>query len=301
MDQQILAAIGEVAGLVGDRTKFSFGAQLRACEHVAEVVRVHGGKAASDLRERLPSLMLPGRDPLQIDWNPLRMLDRQQDEPAWTRWLGNLFRLPKVGAVAWSCLCDVVASAVEAQVPCSDENIANASDWRALGKLALRPLDVETERATADGGSIDIAVTVGNFFLVIENKLWSGWHDRPNNPQDECYEREARSCARGRKVGLVFLSVYEADQGVRRRPGWAFVTWAGVAQTLRRRLRETATTAGLTADEVAPLLLTVSAIERELLGFWVDADERETESQWLHLDRLARMARHLEDAYGEVF
>jgi hypothetical protein len=57
----------------------------------------------------------------------------------------------------------------------------------------------------------------------------------------------------------------------------------------------------LSAEEIqaVPLLLTVAAIEQDLLGFRLDACVQDTAKPWRSLDLLARMTRHLEESYGE--
>jgi hypothetical protein len=228
------------------------------------------------------------------------MLDRQDDEPAWTRWLAHLFRLPSTGEAAWSGFCEVVAGSMDARHDLPNGRVATASDWRAAAGAPPEPAKIETERPTGDGGFMDVTVDRAELFAVVENKLWEGWHDRPAIRQDECYEQAAGVVAAGRKVGLVFLSAYEADEAMRRRsPAWVFITWAAFARALRRRLKQTPGTLSAEEIQAVPLLLTVAAIEQDLLGFRLDACVQDTAKPWRSLDLLARMTRHLEESYGE--
>jgi hypothetical protein len=295
---KVLAAIQEVAGVVHASRSKAWLEQTRACEDVAQVVRRLGGAVAERLRGELSSL--PLHDPLRMTWNPMRMLDRQDDEPAWTRWLANLFRLPMAGAITWSCFCKTVAASIENQTVENEEWLATPSDWMAAAEVAMQPHCISTERASGDGGFMDITVECGKLIVVVENKLWGGWHDRPGIAQGVSYEGWARRAASGsQRVGLVYLSAYEADEDVQRR-NWAFITWAKLAQAFRRSLRgrfqET-----LMQEALAPLCHTIAGVEQDLLGFRLDVLVQDffKGASWRRLDVLARITNHLEESDGE--
>jgi hypothetical protein len=236
----------------------------------------------------------------------MRMLDRQDDEPAWTRWLANLFRLPIAGTIAWSCFCKTVAASIESQTaeegesqPVQGEWLATASDWMAAAEVAMQPHCISTERATGDGGFMDITAECGKLLVVVENKLWGGWHDRPDIPQDISYKRWAqRAVSGGQRVGLVYLSAYEAAEEVRRRD-WAFITWAQLAQAFRRVLRSRFQET-LIQEELAPLCHTIAGVEQDLLGFRLDVlmQDFSKYASWRRLDFLARITNHLGESHG---
>ena len=295
---KVLAAIQEVAGVVDANRSKAWIEQARACEDVAQVVRRLGGAVAERLSNELSSF--PIHDPLRMTWNPMRMLDRQDDEPAWTRWLANLFRLPMAGTIAWSCFCKTVAASIESQTVENGEWLATPTDWMAAAEVAIQPHCILTERATGDGGFMDITVESGKLLVVVENKLWEGWHDRPDISQDCSYKRWARRATTGdQRVGLVYLSAYEADQEVQRRD-WAFITWAKLAQALRRALRGRFQESPI-QEALAPLWHTIAGVEQDLLGFRLDAlmQDFSKGASWRRLDVLARITNHLEESDGE--
>jgi hypothetical protein len=296
--ERVLMAIREVADVIRGSRSVGGRVQIVACEEVAQVVQKFGDAVACRLNAKLS--LLSRYDPLSLNWNPLRMLDRQYDEPAWTRWLGNLVRLPRGGAIAWSCLCNVVADSMAAQPAEQDNGFATSADWRAAANIPLRPEAILTERPTGDGGFMDITVESAKLLVVVENKLWGGWHDRPGRPQAISYKQWARRVASDRqRVGLVYLSVYEVDERDRRRD-WVFITWASLAQALRGALRRESEEASAGIG-LAPLYLTIAAIEQDLLGFRLDvlAEDFAGGRHWRRLDILARITRHLEESHGE--
>lgn len=270
-----------------------------ACERVAAIVRDHALSSVSELSRRYEQLRLPSPDPLEIAWDPFAMFDSATDERAWTEWLGSLLQSSSRSREAvWDALLDVVLAQVV-----SDDAINGMERERLVAAIRgahdVRKLKVTVEAPTMDGGFLDLIIDTPGLVVGIENKLWEGWHDRENNPQDSSYRRWILATSGGVPSIAVFLSAYEAGEAIRR-AGWCFTCWGDVALALRRRLRAlwsgTPPTEPGVAIELAPALCTVAAIERHLLGLRAPAPAG-LMSPVKSLDDLSNLIRHLERAH----
>lgn len=288
--RDLVSAVGAVADNVRR-------AEISACHDVAGVVRLHGADAVASLRVRFDTLKMRPVEPLELGWQPLAMLGRGQHEPSWTQWLTSLLRLGVAGDIAWRALVTVIRTAVETS---NDPLVERSALLAALQKAAAtmpRSEDVRVEDRTSDGGSVDLVLKHPDVLVVVENKLWAEWHDRPGNPQDVSYRAWANQIRGGRAVALVYLSAYDADEDVRRgRDGWLFVTWEHLGIALRRLLSENISENSVTLEHFAglmPAFLTVAAIERDLYGLRRPKPPENGET-WEDLADVTRVVRYLE-------
>jgi hypothetical protein len=241
--------------------------------------------------------MLPGMtDPLLLTWDPLGALGNHHDERSWTQWLAGLLVDPTCGMKAWSALCTAVASA-GAYAPDAyvgrGRVLATSDDWLQAARYRPR---VFVEELTGDGGFVDLRVRAGGLSFVLENKLWEPWHDRAEKRQHlTCSDWARDSAGAGERVGLVFLSVYEATETY---PGWVFVTWRDFSRELRRILRRSSGDERQGAEllSVAPIAFTVASIEKHLLGMKASAlDGVSSRSEIRDLMNLAEILKYLEE------
>jgi hypothetical protein len=130
--------------------------------------------------------------------------------------------------------------------------------------------------------------------IVIENKLWEPWHDRDRKSQEEtCRECALKKADPNDAIGLIFLSAYQAYD--ERREGWVFLQWRDLARGLRGELRSIWTKKAASPSELIPIVLTISAIERHLLGFEASLIENE-DMNLMRLSTLERLVQHLSEA-----
>jgi hypothetical protein len=290
-----IATISRLCGLIPARSV----SWVRACEEIGRLVRRDSEDTAGRQRHRIRELMLStSRDPLLLTWEPLGALEKEKDEPVWTQWLRGLFSDKSAGMHAWQAFCEVVAS-----VPPHDPGayadrgrpLATSSDWIRAANCSPA---VVAEDLTGDGGLVDLRIKTEGLSVVVENKLWEGWHDRPKKAQHLTCSDWARENARtGDRVGLIFLSVYKATE--ERRPGWVFVTWRDVAQAFRRTLirADLAEPRGAERPALAPIAYSVASIEKHLLAFRPETLSDGVRSRFAIRDvmRVADILRYLEE------
>ncbi len=250
-------------------------------------MRQKGDKAAATLLERVP---LGEFDPLRIGWDPLSMLGRSEDEPEWTQWLAALLRLPQSGDVAWRALVSIVDEAA----PDFDVEVPELKELKRHWDRAR----IVAEDYTHDNRRADLVIDHPAAVMLVENKLWDGWHDDSDDRQCDWLSRHARLRAgRHRPPLLVFLAAYRVDERPEvRREGWIFVTWEQLAIELRRQL-----TSGFAVPpshiNLLPVYLTIGAIEREIMGL---RPPPAAHPSWKELENIAKLIEHLEAARAHL-
>lgn len=311
--QSMIRALEDVAAIV-QRERGRMRARLQsdgpdrvarvtaALDQLAALTRDHGALAVEAARTAIDRRLLRPVDPSELAWDVFRMFEVEDSETAWTLWLASLLRPePEHGvalaALVWGALCDaIVATAVEPTPSAASDELATLADWRAAAGAPPGPGGVERERAHQDYGRPDIMIDAPGLFVVLENKLDAGWHDS-DEPQAVRYRKlglARRERGRGQRLGLVVLvkpDDFELDDRCR---DYVRVTYRAVAQALRRRLRRALPPDASVQAVLAlcPALVTVAAIERDLLGLDV-ARWRRAPGTWQVLQPLNELLAHL--------
>lgn len=245
-----------------------------AVENVASVTRTHGQVSVEDGLAKIAAEMLAPVDPSSIGWNAFRAFEVERSETAWTKWLAALLS-PENGAalsrLAWRSVCDAVLTQRCDPEVCVDEErdvLADAAVWRHAREQTLVDGSVEREVTDENHGRPDIVIDAPGLFVVLENKLDAGWHDG-DEPQPVQYrEFGLKHRAAGQRLGLVLLTKREEFKLEAHCADYVRILYRDVARALRRNLRQ-----ALAADAspaallmLWPALITVTAIEHELLG-----------------------------------
>jgi hypothetical protein len=238
---------------------------VSAFEEVASLVSSFAVAEADALVKRLAELEAGRRlspvEPSELGWGVFRAFGFEYAEVRWTRWIASLLDGTcgkKVSRVTWQALCSAIALA-------SSED--GRHSWLRAGTCALAGDAVMCELAVDDLGRADLVVDHADTITVIENKLDADWHDREDRTQADAYRTMAGRLAelRGRRgYELVLLRNNDRVEA----GGWIAVDYSEFARELRAAVRE-AVPADAPIDRVmehVPVLATIHAIERDLLG-----------------------------------
>lgn len=272
----VLVALASMAQAV-ERTRMAEAvADLsigRVLSEFAGIARGQVGAARQalidEVREWHARYGLGACEPSRLPWEPFGAFAMERDETCWTQWLATLWTRERgeyVARTSWKAFCLAVAEAASAPLAPGTRarpGIAGAAEWlEAADRL---PEHVRAEEGFP-GGRFDLVTRERSLLCVIENKIDAGWHDGAI-PQDEKYAARAEQVrleygARG--TGLVLLAS-RADADSR---GWVHVTYARYCRHLREQVRCRALEARTPEETFAltPLLFTIAAIERHLLG-----------------------------------
>jgi hypothetical protein len=274
-------------------------ALVPAITAVAGAVTSHGTASVQRALSELGELLLQPIDPSDIAWNAFRMFDVADKETAWTQWIAGILS-PESGtelsAIAWRSLCDAVAQGGEPQACVDDENLATLADWRAMRDVPLPNWSVATEEADPDLGRTDITVNANGMFIIVENKLDADWHDGSAATQAERYRNIGMKRRQlSQRLGLVLLTKRDAFEMEEHCRDYIKVTYRGWARSLRRSLRGVGDMDPRRAIALAPALLTVAAIEQDLLGITIKElrDLATGQHSWKWLKPLADLIAHL--------
>jgi hypothetical protein len=267
---------------------------------VAKIVRKKGKEEVERLRRGFQDLKSKGLEPLEVGWNPLKMLNCSHDEPAWTQWFAAVLQTPVSCDVTWRALLSVAGAAAAKAEP--DQFLQKEALLGALQKARQEAQYASSRRIvpealTTDGGHIDIFIESTDLVVGIENKLWAGWHDRPGNPQDMSYLRWLKKIAGKRQAVSIFLSIYAVTKETEEyRKEWLFVTWGELAIALRREIGWKSIDGPPNID-LLPAVLTISAIEQNLL--MLHAPRANDTGHWSELENMTKVVRHLEEAHAD--
>lgn len=284
-DPAMIAAVEDLARLVTDQRGDSARdeALISALGTLSNAVSTGGGRVVGELLKRVDGFLLPCLEPLRLTWDPLRALDCEASEPAWTQWLARLIATPTdAGQAAWAAVCISAAQATRDD----HDGRPPAALWQAAAKQT--PV-VTPEALTGTGGFIDIFLETDPLVVAIENKLYESWHHREERKQWDTIALGTRERAKERPVGLLYLSI---DEEPDRPAGWTFILWRDLAVALRQQLQRAVepTRPSLNrALDLYPLAVTIAAIERHLLGLRLVDD-----LSWKHLPGLSELLAYLE-------
>lgn len=277
-------------------------ANLRAAlGQVSRATQHHSKGTVRELLEMIEGMMLRPVDPSEIPCNVFRMFEISGSEVAWTKWLAAMLS-PEQGsqlsALVWRSLCDAIAE--QELEPCPidrREELASRATWRKLRDAPPERGHVKRERHHVRHGRTDIEVRTPKIFLILENKLDAGWHDSDGGRQLVRYRKIGiTGCVQSQRLGLVVLTKNPKLELGKRCEDWLKITYRDLARALRGNLRE-ALGRGASAPRLLdlwPALLTVTAIEQDLLGLDI-AQRRDTNSRqpWLSITPLVEVISHL--------
>jgi hypothetical protein len=251
-----------------------------AIEHVALVVRGGCSATVEAALAAIDEALLRPIDPSALEWTVFRLFDSEDLETRWTTWLASILS-PEHGqelsALVWRSLCDAVVRHGTLPVPCNQsDRLATRNDWREARETILKHGSVDRELADSSGlGRLDIAIDAPGIFVVLENKLDAGWSDRGGERQVVRYRQfglTRRSPCQ--KLGLVLLTKnadFALDDDCR---DYVRITYRDLARALRQNLRATVPASMTSALALAPALLTIAAIEQDLLGLDIARSRR---------------------------
>lgn len=244
-----------------------------ALEEVAATIRGHSAAALEPALAAVAEAMILPVDPSALGWNAFRSFEVEDSETAWTKWLAALLS-PENGTVvsqlAWRSVCDAVVDQ-RGEPMLFDEQargkLATLGVWRAARELELPRASVDREVAD-ELGRPDIAIDAPGLFVVLENKLDAGWHDG-DEPQATKYRRFGLKHRRGdQQLGLVLLTKRKDFELEAHCCDYVRILYRDLSRALRRNVRAVlvgdASVASLLA--VWPVLITIAAIEQDLLG-----------------------------------
>lgn len=274
----LVAAIEAVADVVrhAARVRVAPGrlAQITgALDKVATVTRTCGQASVDRALDAIASEMIASVDPSMLTWNAFRSFEVEDSETSWTKWLAALLSPengPDLSRLAWQSLCDAITMQRCELAPTVDqerEALADLAAWRAARDSSLFPGSVDREVHGDELGRPDIVIDAPGLFVVLENKLDAGWHDG-EVPQAVKYRDFGLQRCTGKKLGLVLLTKRDTFEMGRHCSDWIRILYRDFARALRRNLRRDlgADTSTSAVVRLMPALLTVAAIEQELLG-----------------------------------
>lgn len=139
---------------------------------------------------------------------------------------------------------------------------------QAAQNLTLPPGSVNRERHDSEHGRPDIVINAPGFYVVLENKLEAGWHDRDKAPQAVSYREFGLKHRSASQLGLVLLTNRDSFELELAYADYVRIRYRDLARALRRNLRSVISPSSSMAALTPfwPALLTVAAIEQELLG-----------------------------------
>lgn len=246
---------------------------VAALEHVASVTRDHGATAVERTLAAIDEALLRPIDPSEFSWSVFRLFHVSNRETAWTKWIAGILSPelgPELSALAWRSFCDAIVRHSAEPTPCdATDRIATLADWRAARDVRLSPSSLESEDADEQLGRTDISVRAPSMFAIIENKLDANWHDGDGEPQAVRYRKIGlKRRTQDQRLGLVVLTKRDDFELDARCFDYVKITYGDLARALRRNLRPALCEAGDTRSVLRlwPALLTVAAIEQDLLG-----------------------------------
>lgn len=277
-----------------------------ALEHVASITQSHGASAVERSLAAINEALLRPLDPSEITWNVFRLLDVADKETAWTKWLSGLLNPecgPELSALAWRSFCDAITRHAVEPKPCNDtDRIATLADWRAARNIALPIGSVDSENSDKAFGRTDITACLPGMFAIIENKLDADWHDGDGEPQAVRYRKIGlKRRMPDQRLGLVVLTKRDDFKLDNRCHDYVKITYKDLARAFRRNLRTPLreSSSASTVLELWPALLTVGAIEQELLVLDIASRLRAARSRsWRSIEALSEIWEHLRDEDG---
>ncbi len=275
---------------------------------VAEAARTHGAKAVAEGIPQIRAAMLTPVDPSSLRWTVHELLEVEDSEPSWTKWLAGILK-PESGvrlsALVWRSLVDAVVAQGRDPQPreCEHGVLADLAFWRGEANRALPFGSVDREVPDPDLGRPDILIDAPGLYVVLENKLEEGWHDGPE-PQAVRYRRFGlKYRAAGKRLGLVVLTNRD-DFGLDPEfADYVRIDYRALGQALRRSLRAEFDHLGKCLEhslevvlEAWPAIITVGAIERNLLGFDIRGLVYGSETaSWHALEKVSQILQYLRE------
>lgn len=222
-------------------------------------------------------------DPFAQPISVFRLFNAVHSETNWTPWMASLLRGEageRCARLSWGALCNAIARRAQKKPPVGD-GLALADDWsRAIND---RPV-VEDELDAGDLGRLDLFISTPRLVAVIENKIDADWHDRPDKKQADQYREYTMARRADRAVGLVLLA---HRQNIICPPDYIRVDWGDFGRALRLELQAVGS---VEPSEIFPLVQTLVAIERDLLGLRDDVMDVPVKDQ---IDTLTKLASYL--------
>lgn len=282
---------------------------LHAVERLAAFVRDHGSATVERGLERIRKAMLPTVDPSTFPTSPFHLMEAGRSETAWTFWLASVLAGkagPLCARLLWRAVCrSVVASRSnpEPHETYGAAELATLRDWSAMldrdVRLRVRREVHDPELGDARlrvAGRVDIVVETSAHFVVIENKVKSGWNDGLIS-QAEKYRRFGLKHARAlsKTLALVVLTKSETFEMGEATRDYVNITYASLGSALRHELLHAVQdgTAELFIS-LWPALFTVTAIERELVGIDLQRIAGGVGDSWRSMSHVNRALEYLE-------
>lgn len=276
---------------------------IAALEHVASVTRDYAATAVKHSLAVIDEALLRPIDPSEFSWSLFRLFHVSNKETAWTRWIAGILS-PELGSklsvLTWRSFCDAIVRHSAEPIPSgATDRIATLADWRAARDVPLSPGSLDSEDVDEQLGRTDISVRASSMFVIIENKLDADWHDGDGEPQAVRYRKIGlKRRTQEQRLGLVVLTKRDDFELDDRCHDYVKITYEDLARALRRNLRSALSEAADTKSvlELWPALLTIAAIEQDLLGFNI-ASQLDTARlrSWKSIEILNEIFEYLND------
>jgi hypothetical protein len=304
---RVVSAVVTVADVVRLSGRFepnSTKGSIQALERVALVTRTHGEAAVVHASAMIREAMIEPVDPSTIEWNVFRFFEAADSETEWTKWLAALLSPengPTLSQLAWRSLCDAILAQRREATACDNEELsilATLDTWRGARDLMLPAGSVDREVADAEFGRADIVINAA-LYIVIENKLEAGWHDGDGDPQAVRYRKFGLKYRHNdQRLGLVLLTNRDDFELDHTCADYVRIQYRDLARALRHNLRsELSANASVVATlSLWPALLTVAAIEQDLLGIEINPALVAARTRtWRSLGRLNEILDYLQE------
>jgi hypothetical protein len=275
----------------------------RAVHAIATTTREHGEASVRTALAAIAASMIAPVDPSAVTWNAFRMFEVEEAETAWTKWNAALLS-PENGAalsrLVWRSFCEAVLEQHDAVTdggPRGAGVFATAQDWETARDVPLPPGSVDREVSDPELGRPDIVIETPALLVVLENKLDAGWHDGEQT-QAAKYRRFGVKYRRERKLGLVLLTKRDDFEMGADGTDYVRVLYRDLARALRRNLGRVleVDSSPSTMLSLWPALMTVAAIEQDLLGFDIQGAVANAASRsWRAMSGLNEIVDHLHE------
>jgi hypothetical protein len=245
--------------------------------------------------------MLPGIDPSELA-SVFRLMEASDSETRWTVWLCSMLSASngeQLVQLTWRTLTDAIIASGVARAVAPDYPLADLVDWQVAGEQ-MPFVDREVADPAWEGeeslGRLDLVIQTDTMFIVLENKLDEGWHDHDDGEGKQAirYRNYARKHHGTRRIGLVLLTNRGDFKLEPEFCDYVRIDYRQLAKALRRRLREALAGASkATTLALGPALLTVAAIEKDLLN--LDLATLRAASSWRDLEKVNAAAIYLQE------
>ncbi len=305
-EERLLSAIRRTTAAIQAYQRGPAGQLEVILESTARVVRASGSESVARLKLSIKNSKLWPVDPLDLDWDVFKLFGVEATETAWTQWLAGILSPengPELSNTAWMSLCDAVISGPGAIAVSSQEAevLATVDHWRASIHDMLQDKSVVAEYEAEEFERPDLVIYAPKLIVVVENKLAGGWHDSPGRKsQADRYRDFGLELTRqnsGKALALVLLTNW--DDGVAGKDfpqDYVHVRYYDLGRFLRKHLRRRLgpEPSPTRIVKLWPLFLTLTAIERHLLGLESGVPDGGLELGWQSIDKAVRTAKYIE-------